>query len=129
MRWTVEHRGFRTPCHIHQGAKTKRGYGSVRIAGHTRDAHRVRYEQEVGPVPEGKELDHLCRVPACCRPSHMEPVTHAENMRRGSQAKLSAEQVREIRASTETQRACATRYGVAPSLVSMIRNRKHAAHV
>lgn len=128
MRWQEEDRGFETPCHIWLGALTKNGYGSIRVGGKTRDAHRVRYEDEVGPVPEGKELDHLCRVPACCRPSHMEPVTHAENMRRGSQAKLTVEQVREIRESTETQTVCAARYGVAQSLVSMIRSGKHAAH-
>jgi hypothetical protein len=36
----------------------------------------------VGPVPEGLELDHLCRVTTCVRPSHLEPVTTGENVRR-----------------------------------------------
>jgi hypothetical protein len=48
-----------------------------------RDAHRVVYEALVGPVPEGLELDHTCDNPPCCNPGHLEPVTHAENMRRG----------------------------------------------
>lgn len=44
--------------------------------------HRAAYEVLVGPVPEGLELDHLCRVRHCYNPSHLEPVTRLENMRR-----------------------------------------------
>ena len=54
-------------------------------------AHRVYYERHVGPVPEGLELDHLCRNPGCVNPEHLEPVTHAENIRRGYQAKRERE--------------------------------------
>lgn len=46
-------------------------------------AHVYAYELLVGPVPEGLELDHLCRNPACVNPTHMEPVTHRENCLRG----------------------------------------------
>lgn len=46
-------------------------------------AHRFAYELLVGPIPEGLELDHLCRVPRCCNPAHLEPVTRRENQRRG----------------------------------------------
>lgn len=59
------------------------GYGQFGI---TRDrkvyAHRYAYELWVGPIPEGLELDHLCRNKCCVNPSHLEPVTHAENMAR-----------------------------------------------
>jgi len=41
------------------------------------------YEYFKGPVPDGLELDHLCRVRSCCNPDHLEPVTHKENIRRG----------------------------------------------
>lgn len=46
--------------------------------------HRYSYERAEGPVPAGLELDHLCRVRSCVNPEHLEPVTHRENMRRGS---------------------------------------------
>lgn len=46
-------------------------------------SHRVAYEALVGPIPDGLPLDHLCRMPACVNPAHLEPVTQAENMRRG----------------------------------------------
>ncbi len=62
------------------------GYGTFGLAGRDRTAHAVAYEHFIGPVPEGLELDHLCRVRACCNPAHLEPVTHAENVRRGERA-------------------------------------------
>lgn len=37
------------------------------------------------------QLDHLCRNPACCNPSHLEPVTPKENTRRGNAGKHWAE--------------------------------------
>ena len=45
-------------------------------------AHRWAYELFVGDIPEGLSIDHLCSNPSCVRPTHLEPVTHAENMRR-----------------------------------------------
>jgi hypothetical protein len=45
--------------------------------------HRLIYELLVGPIDEGLVLDHLCRVPACVNPQHLEPVTQAENIARG----------------------------------------------
>jgi hypothetical protein len=45
-------------------------------------AHRVAYELTVGPIPEGKELDHLCRNRGCVEVTHLEPVSHRVNMLR-----------------------------------------------
>lgn len=83
-RTVVEDRGYVTPCHIWTGAGVKDdGYGRIRVAGKTLLAHKVRWELERGPVPEGRELDHLCRQRACSNLEHLEPVTRAVNLRRG----------------------------------------------
>lgn len=63
---------------------TRRGYGRFYVAkGALRSAHRISYELLVGPIPEGLELDHLCRNHSCVNPAHLEPVTHRENVLRG----------------------------------------------
>jgi hypothetical protein len=46
-------------------------------------AHRLVYEELVGPIPEGMELDHLCRNTSCVNPAHLEPVPHRVNVLRG----------------------------------------------
>lgn len=75
-------------CMLWQGQLSARGYGVFSIGGKKRRAHVVAYEAKVGPVPEGRELDHVaergCRSHACCNHEHTEPVTHAENMRRAA---------------------------------------------
>lgn len=50
-------------------------------------AHRFAYELLVGPIPDGLDLDHLCRNRRCVRPSHLEPVTRSVNVRRGNDAR------------------------------------------
>lgn len=78
-----------TGCIEFTGPRDPRGYGIVvsRSEGERRvQPHVALYELLVGPVPGGLELDHLCRNPPCCNPAHLEPVTHAENMRRAGLA-------------------------------------------
>lgn len=65
-------------CWEWTGSRSAHGYGFV-SGGY---AHRWTYEAVNGPVPAGLELDHLCRFPSCVNPDHLEPVTHAENLRR-----------------------------------------------
>lgn len=92
--------GHKTPCWIWQRGKDKNGYGRchAKVAGsRTMLAHVYYYTQKHGPVPEGLQLDHLCRVPSCVNPGHLEVVSNAENTQRGLVAKLTPHQVSEIR--------------------------------
>ena len=70
-------------CWDFTGAIADDGYGRFWWIGRTGQAHRYAY----GLVPEGMELDHLCRNRRCCNPAHLEPVTHLENVRRGANMK------------------------------------------
>lgn len=70
-------------CWYWTGAVQSGGYGSAWNGERMASAHRWAYEMLVGPIPEGLVLDHLCRVRLCVNPAHLEPVTNAENIRRG----------------------------------------------
>ena len=77
-------------------------------------AHRWVYEQHVGPIPPGAELDHRCNNRGCVNPAHLRIVTRAGNMRRASTTKLDMESAREIRRRFKRfgARELATQYGV-----------------
>ena len=85
-------------CWIWQAALNNKGYGMfgrAPVPGKPGRpplvlAHRWAYEEMIGEIPEGLELDHLCRNPACVNPYHADPVTHEINCRRGTAGEVAA---------------------------------------
>ena len=73
-------------CWVWQGARNEHGYGRYHYAGKKRFAHRVAYTWLNGGIPDGLDLDHLCRNRACINPDHLDPVSHQENQRRSRKA-------------------------------------------
>ena len=75
-------------CWLWDASLDGKGYGQFMTSQNGKPkllrAHRVSYEMHKGPIPEGLDLDHLCRVPSCVNPDHLEPVTRSENLRRGN---------------------------------------------
>lgn len=58
----------------------KHGYGAVNRGGKILRVHRVTYEHLVGPIPAGKNLDHICHNRACANPEHLRIVTQKQNI-------------------------------------------------
>jgi hypothetical protein len=86
--WTkVSRRDSFGPCWMWLGARTKEGYGHIREGGRGSKmlyAHRLVYEMWWGPIQEGKQIDHTCRIHDCVNPHHLEAVTQQENITRGN---------------------------------------------
>src|SRR5215216_2668333 len=70
------------PCWVTSAADNGHGYAVMTYLGGTAYVHRLSYQLHVGPIPEGMQIDHLCRNTRCVNPAHLEPVTAKENMAR-----------------------------------------------
>lgn len=83
--WAKVDKGGANGCWLWTAYRDYRNYGQFALTSSNKRvrAHRYAYEAVVGPIPDGLELDHLCRNPPCVNPAHLEPVTHHENVLRG----------------------------------------------
>lgn len=123
-------------CWEFSGARSKGGYGQLRVEGRTTYAHRVAYENLVGPIPEGAVVRHSCDNPPCVNPAHLKVGTQGDNVRdmveRGrhgrGMAKLTWAEVRAIRTIHATglvrQDSIAWGFDVGPATISEIVNNK-----
>ena len=89
-RFYAKIRKLESVCWLWTGT-TNRGYGYFKIGIpkmpktlKTLTTHRLAYMLWKGPIPEGVDLDHLCRLHGCVNPDHLDPVTHRENVVRGT---------------------------------------------
>lgn len=71
-------------CWEWTGAKNKKGYGHFCLNYDILKSHRVSYELFKELIPQGLQIDHLCKNTSCVNPDHLEVVTLQENIRRGN---------------------------------------------
>lgn len=136
----------RTPtCWLWTASTKGTGYGAIRIGSLVRFAHRLAWEMRYGAIPDGMQVLHRCDNTRCVRPDHLYLGTVRENMRDREaaghtrygrlagtdhpNAKLTAEQIQAIRASSEGPTILATRYQVSKATIWNVRTRRHYQHL
>ena len=66
-------------CWLYAGRINSNGYGIL----NDRYVHRIMWEQYNDKIPDGMQIDHLCRVRQCINPDHLEPVSLRAKTLRG----------------------------------------------
>jgi len=130
-----------TGCWNWKGAKQVRGYGELIIAGKKYAAHRLAYALFHGQWPGRLYVCHSCDNVSCVNPEHLFLGTQKDNLQdmaakgrstrgeRNAQAKLTADDVKAIRASGYTQQKLADQYGVSRRAIQLIIQKKRWTHV
>lgn len=130
-----------TGCWLWTATVGTHGYGQIWVDGVRKRAHRVSWEINVGPIPNGLHVLHLCDVRSCVAPHHLFLGTNYENTRdkvnkgrnlTGSKcpwSKITEMDVLEIRASNETQAAIARRFSVSQKQIWDIQHGIRWGHV
>lgn len=121
----LQDHGYDTPCWIWQGAVNGDGYP---VCSHdlqkSRFVYRLNYERKYGPLPQGYEIHHKCRVRPCVNPDHLLPVTHKQNNRLNPHVKLTeakASEIRRLRENTGASYASiAQTFGVSRGTIAKV---------
>ena len=136
----------KTSCWNWNKSITKWGYGHIKVKGKVMLAHRISYEANKEPIPDGLCVLHKCDNPACINPDHLFLGTNADNVRdkvsknrqshtgqskgeRHSLAKLTEQDVLNIRASHLSQKQLAEQYNTTQPNISLIKNRVKWTHI
>ena len=128
----VEHIPF-TDCWIWSGAMKPNGYGDIYFNGKVQTAHRVSYQLFVGNVDKNLDVCHKCDVRYCVNPKHLFLGTRKENMQDAarknriakSNAKLTPEQVIEIRKNNLSNDELAKKFNVSKQIISRVKRFIH----
>lgn len=132
-----------TGCVEWQGSKDRDGYGLIGVGGSLVGTHRVAWEIENGPVPDGLNVLHKCDNPSCVNPEHLFVGTQLENVKdmmeknrlasrkgvRNSSAKVTEEVVKAIRSDSRPSKQIAGAYGLNRNTVWLIKSGRSWSHV
>lgn len=130
-----------TGCHEWTAAKSRWGYGRIRVNSREFHVHTLTWEMFNGPVPAGRFVCHHCDNPPCCNPDHLFVGTPLDNVLdmiakgrapvgiKHGMAKLAEAQVLAIRSDERMGTVIAREYGISTAMVSLIRNRKNWTHL
>lgn len=122
-----------TGCQIWLGSTRRGGYGHMTVAQKSCMAHRLAYEEYVGPIPEGLFVCHRCDTPSCINPDHLFLGTNQDNLSdmvakgrnvSGAKRPLRDEDVLEmcglLRETRMEQADIASRFDISQAMVSRI---------
>lgn len=128
-------------CLLWQGS-INNGYGHTQVKGRMKKVHRVVWEENHGPIPEGLLVCHTCDVRNCEDINHLFLGTDKDNVQdmmmknrdamRGTKnphAKMTDEMVREIRNAEGTHRYLAAKYNVNVAQITRVKNKQIWKHV